>query len=151
VIDGPTRHATRAMGAVAVVEGSRIDEEQLARVVHDTARRISALLEWCRSRARPSTADELVAKQMVDRVVDASGAEGFVPFCRPRMLLRERLLGLVLADYLSRPSDFLSALRQDGARVRIDPPPPRSAIVLKGHDTLPWGLRDDGTEGSDED
>ncbi len=136
---GPPRHLTTAMGAVAV--GRRVDEADLREVVLDSSRRISSLLEWCRANGRPSAADELVARGLVERVTDETGSIGYAPTCRPRMPLRERLLALVLADFLTRPSEFVAALyREADGTARIEAPPPRSAIVAKKHDTMPWGL-----------
>jgi hypothetical protein len=46
------------------------------------------------------------------RVEDAFGARGFAPIDAPRMKLNERILSLILADFLTRPDDFVRAMAE---------------------------------------
>lgn len=55
----------------------------------------------------------------VHRVEDAFGAHGFAPIDAPRMRLNDRVLSLILADFLTRPDDFMRNMRnlEEAARV----------------------------------
>jgi len=59
--------------------------------------------------------DELVALLPpivhVEPAHDTLGNRGFVPIDGPNMLLVDRVLALLVADYLTRPNDYLPARR----------------------------------------
>jgi hypothetical protein len=142
-LTGPYRAATASSraqvsrrstyeGIAATRPASPVDENTLAEVIEDAARRARALIEHCRAHDVSSMAPDLVAGGIVERVCDAAGAIGYVPVSRAGMRLRDRLVALVMADVLSCPEWF-------GAD---DDATPASAVVAKRCDTVPWGLSD---------
>ncbi|CAN5241350.1 hypothetical protein BH09MYX1_BH09MYX1_31120 [soil metagenome] len=62
------------------------------------------------------------------RVDDSFGAHGFAPIDAPRLRLNDRVLSLIVADFLTRPDDFARAMAsaprritRSGISVRLDP------------------------------
>jgi len=68
----------------------------------------------------------------VEPVHDAYGNHGFIPIDRGRMRLVDRVLALLVADYLTRPTDF-----------QANRPP-----VSGTHSTKPWMALDGRGDGT---
>ncbi len=114
-----------------------VNETDLCELVADTRRRVELLIDRCLADPDTSIAGDVVSRGLVERVYDATGEAGFVPALRPRMRLRERLVSLILADFLTRPKDFVAHAAMDPAEGASFAPRTVSGIALKGPEADP--------------
>jgi len=135
---GPYREATR-FGPCRI---RRTDSDAPLGEPHTTATNIEALVTMSKTvviaalEAAQRGIDDLVELLppvvQVERAHDVYGNRGFIPIDGPRMRLVDRVLALLVADYLTRPDDFQ----------------PNRPHTSGTHSTKPWmdvHVRGDGT------
>jgi hypothetical protein len=91
--------------------GSTIDPELLARILAHT---YETVVETLRAAANPEYADAItrmaVSNDLVVQCEDEHGTQGWAAVSRPRVVLADRVISLVVADFLTRPHDYESSL-----------------------------------------
>jgi hypothetical protein len=70
------------------------------------------IVECSRSWCDISFARPVVESRLVEGAVDASGERGYLPVNLPRASLSLRIRSLIIADYLSRPLDYLGSVTE---------------------------------------
>jgi hypothetical protein len=107
---GPYHEATRFAGkARSIVRRTVPPPEAAAEAadVVDAQRRTARLIEAA-GRGGDALVRLLPAVVLIRPAHDGFGGRGVVPFDAPRATLVDRALSLALADYLTRPEDFLA-------------------------------------------
>jgi len=89
----------------------RIDEATLERVVLDARARLFEMLDKCTTAwSGESFARDMVDGKLVVGVQDEGGAIGYAPVRYRDMRLVDRVVSLFVADYLTRPSDYVTLI-----------------------------------------
>ena len=119
-LSGPYRQVTRHANTSREHEGTetiRPPAYVLKRIVRVDA--VEELLAATRERVRAALHTSTLPQSevaaalysgFVERARDASGNQGWVPVDWPAMGLYDRVVSLVVADYLMRPADYLGLL-----------------------------------------
>jgi hypothetical protein len=112
-----TRHATKSREHEGGAQTIRPPSHVLRRIVRVDA--VEELLAATRERVRAtlhtstlpqSEIAAAVYSGFVERARDASASQGWVPVDWPAMGLYDRVMSLVVCDYLMRPADYLGLL-----------------------------------------
>jgi hypothetical protein len=109
---GPYREATRFTTGVLSVARRREDSSSIL-----AAQRKAARVIYAASRGSDALVGELPAVVHIRPAHDRFGGRGFVPFDVPGNGLVGKAVALALADYFTRPDEFLSGEYEGAAAV----------------------------------
>lgn len=101
-----------------------LEAEVVSRVLLHTH---DMVMETLRAASNPEYAEAIAAMAMSNNLIapceDEQGRQGWAPVSRPRVVLADRVVSLVAADFLTRPHDYhgLMALCERCGSVVFDP------------------------------
>lgn len=99
-----TRHGEHGERVAAITEGEIIPDASIEDLVtHVRGQMLASLEKAALELGSLDFVDEMVARGLVRKVVDADGRDAWVPVDGARMRLRDRLRSLFVADYLDGP------------------------------------------------
>jgi hypothetical protein len=102
-----TRHGKRGERVAAVSGDREITEDTVESLVTRVRGQLIASLEKAALEfGTLEFTDEIVARGLVRKVVDADGRDAWIPVDAQRMRLRDRLRALFTADYLNAPYTY---------------------------------------------